>query len=309
MNTGHIMKTAVGYLWRLPLCAGAYVAGAAGGGALVQALGLSLPELPPQADGQTTGLFLVLGSLILTLGLSPLARRLRGGFAVRWLTLAGLCYVCLGVNTPLEAAIFTNMGGMASIPVLSILPCLLFAAAVALLFPPASKGESFPATARRFFASRTAGEWAWRLAAGVAAFPAVYWTFGLMVAPFVRPYYEQGQFGLVLPGVGVIVLVQLLRSALLLLVALPALIVGAGSNRRLVPALGLALYMLVGLFSMIQAYWLAPTLLVLHNLEIFADSMVYALVLVLLLAPGRAARAEDLSARLLPWREPVTIEK
>ena len=39
---------------------------------------------------------------------------------------------------------------------------------------------------------------------------------------------------------------------------------------------------LVGLFGMIQTYWLGPVLLVLHNVEILADSMVYAGVLALL---------------------------
>jgi hypothetical protein len=74
-------------------------------------------------------------------------------------------------------------------------------------------------------------------------------------------------------------------------------------------ALGLAFYVLVGLFSMIQTYWLAPTLLVLHNLEIFADSMVYALALALLLVHGGAARAEELFARSLLCLERATIEK
>lgn len=309
MNTTQILRTAIGYIGRLPLCAGAYVVGAAASAAVVTALGLPLPKVPEQADERTMALCLVLASFVLAAGLAPLARRMRGGFAVRWLSLAGLCYVCLGVNTPIEAAIFSHLGGMATIPVFSIVPCLLFAATMALLFKPVDKGESFLVTAQRFFENRPAKEWAWRLAAAVCVFPLVYWTFGLMIAPFVRPYYEQGQFGLALPGAGMIVLVQFLRSALFLLAALPLLIAGAGSRRHLILALGLAFYMLVGLFSMIQAYWLAPTLLVLHNLEIFADSMVYALALALLLVHGSEVRANDLSARFPLCWEQATIEK
>lgn len=63
------------------------------------------------------------------------------------------------------------------------------------------------------------------------------------------------------------------------------------------------------LFSMIQTYWLAPTLLVLHNLEIFADSMVYALALVLLLVPGGAAKADELFTRFLLYAQQATTEK
>ena len=110
----------------------------------------------------------------------------------------------------------------------------------------------------------------------------VYWTFGMMVAPWVLEYYKQGQFRLNLPGAGVIILTQLLRSSLFLLAALPILIVWSGSRLKLTVLLGFAFFVLVGLFSMIQAYWLAPTLQVLHNIEIFADSVVYAGILAVL---------------------------
>ena len=307
MSTTRILRMAAGSTWRLGLCTFAYAAGAAASGALVTALGMPLPKLPEQANEQMTGLCLVLGSLALALGLAPLARRIRGGFVVRWLALALLCYVCLGVNTPIEAAIFTNLGGMATIPVFSILPCLLFAAAMALLFKPIDEGDSFLANVKRFFEGRTAGEWAWRIVAAVCAFPLVYWTFGLMIAPFVRPYYEQGQFGLALPSAGVIVLVQFLRSVLFLAAALPILIAGSAPRRHLIAALGLAFYVLVGLFGMIQTYWLAPTLLVLHNLEIFTDSMVYALAIALLLVRGGDTKADELFARFLLCTEQATV--
>jgi len=309
MNTTRILRMATGYVWRLPLCAFAYVAGAAAGAALVTALGMPLPKLPEQADERMTGLCLILGSLVLALGLAPLARRIRGGFTVRWLALAGLCYICLGVNTPIEAAIFTSIAGMATIPVFSLLPCVLFAAALALLFRPVETGGSFLSNVKWFFEDRPGRKWAWRLAAAVCVFPLIYWTFGLMIAPFVRPYYEQGQFGLALPSAVVIVLVQLLRSVLFLAAATPILIAAAAPRRHLILALGLAFYVLVGLYSMIQTYWLAPTLLVLHNLEIFTDSMVYALAIALLLVHGSETNADELFARFPLCAAQATVEK
>jgi len=299
MNLRHVFKTIFGYLWRLPLCAAAYVAGITASAALLRMGGLPLPELPEQAEEQTLALCLAVGSLVLAMGLAPLARRLQGPYWVRWAAVAGLCYVCLGVNTPIEAALFTHLGGMTAIPVFSIAPCLLFAAVTTLLFGPADRGGPLLPRTRRFFADRPTGEWMWRVAAAIGAFPIIYWTFGSMIAPLVRPYYEQGQFALALPGAGEIILVQLLRSVLFLVAALPILVLAAGSRRNLILALGLAFYILVGLFGMIQMYWLAPTLLVLHNVEILADSMVYALALVLLLGHGGAAREKKLCARLL----------
>ncbi len=300
MNATRIPRTTVGYLWRIPLCATAYVAGTVAGGALVSALGMPLPEVPEQASEQMLGLFLFIACVALALGLAPLARRLQGAYWMRWLMLAAPCYACLGAALPLEGAIYTTLGGMGSIPLLSILPCLLFAAVLALLFKPAERADSFLANAGRFFQGRSAGGWAWRFAAAVCAFPVIYWTFGLMVAPFVLEYYRQGQFALSVPNPGVIVLVQFLRSVLFLAAAVPILIMWSGSRRHLVLALGLAFYVLVGLFGMIQSYWLAPTLQVLHNLEMFVDSMVHALALVLLLTPPNMTRADELYTCLLP---------
>ncbi|MHC4435664.1 MAG: hypothetical protein ACYTBS_27950, partial [Planctomycetota bacterium] len=79
-------------------------------------------------------------------------------------------------------------------------------------------------------------------------------------------------------------------SVLFLAAALAIVIVWSGSRRHLAIYLGLAFFVLVGLFSMIQSYWLAPVLLVLHNAEILADSLTYAAVLALLFVPGRTSR-------------------
>jgi hypothetical protein len=73
MNTAQNLKAAVGYLWRVALCAVAYVAGAMAGGAAVSALGLLLPQLPKQADAGTMGLLLLIAGLALAAGLAPLA--------------------------------------------------------------------------------------------------------------------------------------------------------------------------------------------------------------------------------------------
>ena len=117
MSSVVTLKAVANCLWRLPLCAVAYVVGAMAGGTLVSALGLPLPEVPEQANEQTMGVLLFVASLALAGGLAPLAQRMQGAYWVRWLALAALCYVCLGVNTPIEAAIFTNLGGMMAIPI------------------------------------------------------------------------------------------------------------------------------------------------------------------------------------------------
>lgn len=275
-------KAVIGYVWRVPLCAFAYVAGTMAGGFLVSAIGMKLPAVPEQADEKTMGSYLLLGCFVLAIGVVPLARAIRAKYLVRCLILAGLTYVCLGLNTPIEAAIFTNLGGMLSMVVFSILPCLMFACVTASLFKPSGKCESFGPHVTRFFSGKTLRELSWRFVAAVCAFPVIYWTFGMMVAPWVIDYYRQEQFGLALPGAGIIVLTQLLRSSLFFLAALPIIIMWSGSRRQLTVRLGFAFFVLVGLFGMIQSYWLAPVLRILHSIEIFADSVVYAGVLAVL---------------------------
>jgi len=299
MNTARTLRMILTYLWRIPLCSLGYVAGAMASGALLAALGLPLPQVPEQADERILGSLLGLASLVIAVGLAPLARRLRGSFLARWMALAALSYVCLGVTSALEGAIFTSLGGMASVPVFSILPCVLFAGVLAVLFKPAGPAEPAAVSVRRFFHGRSTGQWIWRLVAAICAFPVIYWTFGLMVAPFVMGYYKQGQFALAVPNPAVILATQFARSTLSLLGAMPVLILWSGSRRHLVLALGLAFYVLVGLFGMIQSYWLAPTLQVLHNSEMLLDSLVYALALAVLLVRNDETNADELFARYL----------
>ncbi len=282
MKFRQTFKTTSGYIWRVPLCAFAYIAGTMASAGIVSAIGMKLPPIPEQANEETMGLCLLIGSFVLAIGVGPLARRIRARYWVRCLILAALTYVCLGLNTPIEAAIFTNISGMRTMVVFSLLPCLLFGGVTALLFKPSGKAKPFGQQVMHFFSGRSVQKWAWRLAAAVCAFPVIYWTFGMMVAPWVIEYYKQGQFGLALPGTSVIVLVQLLRSSLFFLAALPILIVWSGSKRELTVLLGCAFFVLVGLFSMIQTYWLGPVLLVVHSVEILVDSVVYAGILAVL---------------------------
>jgi hypothetical protein len=240
-------KVVIGYIWRVPLCAFAYMAGAMASAGLVSRIGMKLPPIPEQANEQMMGLCLLISSCVLAIGVGQLARRIRARYWVRCLILATLTYVCIGLNTPIEAAIFTNIGGMRTMVIFSLLPCLLFGGVTALLFKPSGKAEPFGWQVSHFFSGGSMQKWAWRLAAAVCAFPVIYWTFGMMVAPWVIEYYKQGQFGLTLPG-----------------------------------QLGFAFFVLVGLFGMIQTYWLGPVLLVLHTVEILVDSVVYAGVLALL---------------------------
>jgi len=270
--------------WKVPLCGLIFFIGFMPGSQLASWVGLPAPDMPAGADPAIVAQFTLLGSLLLALGLAAVSRGLSGSFFRRWLILFLFTWIAFGVNNYLEAAIFTTMADASLYSVVLYLPAaLLCSAAIAWLIPSKLQSASFVTQARAFFSGRAIGDWAWRLLAAFLAFPLAYYFFGRLISPIVLPYYQQGSHQLALPGWDQILPVLALRSLLFLLICLPILISWKLSNRSLFLTLGLSLFLLVGGISMISAYWLPPVLRVTHSLEIFADEMVYAGALVLLL--------------------------
>jgi hypothetical protein len=290
------IKSLVHYLWKVPLCGFLFFIGFIPGGQLATLMGLSAPEMPVGVDPSTIAQYTLFTSLILALGLAMLSRGLSSGFLSRWFILFFFLWIAYGVNTYLEATIFSTMSAASVYALVLYLPAsLLCAAAAAWLFPPVMKGDGFVTQIRTFFAGQTSGKWTWRLIAAFLAFPLAYLTFGNLIAPIVLPYYLQGTNELALPGWNQILPVLTIRSLLFLLICLPILIVWNLSNRRLFITLGVTLFILVGGVAMIQAYWMPTVLRATHGLEIFADEMVYAGALTLLLGKYKTQPADKQS--------------
>ena len=294
-------KSLLHFLWKVPVCGLFFFFGFIPGSQLASWMGFSPPTLPAGTDQTTIAQYTLLGSLIMALGLSALARGLSGGFLSRWLILFFFTWIAYGVNTYFEAAIFSTLSAATLYTVALYLPAsLLCSASVAWLFLASLPGASFFTQAKNFFADRTSGNWAWRLLAAFLAFPLAYYFFGRLISPIVLPYYEQGTNELALPGWDQILPVLAIRSLLFLMVCLPILIVWNLSNYRLFLTLGLALFILVGGIAMFSAYWLPTVLRITHGLEIFADEMVYTGALILLL--GKHATQPEGKQILAPAR-------
>jgi hypothetical protein len=286
------MKRLVSSVWKAVLCAVALMAGTMVGALVAAAAKAALPAIPPGGDDGSRAVFGFLASLSVAFALGLLAAGLAVGLVARGLTLALLAYVCLGPNTAIEAAIFTTMGGTSAMLILNVFSSLFLAAALAALFRPSAEPAAWRACWRSFWAERDGASWAWRLGTAVLAFPLLYLTFGMMVGPFVVESYRGREFGLVLPSLGLVFAVQLVRSLLFLAASLPVLVAWRGSRLALGLALGLAHFALVGLFGLLQAYWLPGPMRLLHGGEILADSMTYAAVVVaLLVRPPAGHRA------------------
>jgi hypothetical protein len=113
----------------------------------------------------------------------------------------------------------------------------------------------------------------------------------MIVAPFVLPYYDNPDLGLNLtvPGIGVILPLEIGRGLLYVLTLFPLIAVLRGSYWWKALWVGLTIAVLGSWVPMIQALHWTPVLRLAHGLEITADAVVQGLVLTWLLAPPSLA--------------------
>ena len=277
------------YLGKLLFCGLAFSIGVIVGGMVVTLMRLQPPQVPAGFDASLAIQYLLLESPLLALALSFVARGITAGYLARTFILSFLTWIAYTVNTQLEAAIFTDFAGGFWFTVVDFaVPSLLCGATVAWLFPSDEKGEGFVTTWNRFFSQRVWWDWIWRLSVAAVVFMPIYYFFGLLVVPFTGEYYQQNTYGLQMPGLDQILTILFVRSVLFLLACLPVLIAWRKVRFSLFMRLGFALFVLVGLLNMLTSYWMPVSVRLPHTLEIFADELVYAGVLTVLLKKNDA---------------------
>jgi hypothetical protein len=277
MNTETPGFTAA-WLWKIPLIGATYFVATMISGAIVTATALQFPEVPGQVYNPVLSL---LASIVLGSAVFLIARGLRGSIGFRWLVLFAFTYVSYCVNNQLESAIFSTAGSHGTMLIFFVLPCALIAGVTAFVVTPPANVTSLATV----FTDRSTSSWLWRAVLAWLAFPVIYHVFGALIYPLVAEGYEGGELGLVVPSQGVILGVVSLRSLLFLAVAIPILCNWWRSRRSLVVALAVGFSVTVGVAGLIEATFLPTTMRIVHGLEITADSIVHAWVLVALLVP------------------------
>ncbi len=293
------LRVVLGWLWRIPLIALAISAGVILGALIPTLAGVQAPPLPDGAEMNAILLYSFLGNLAIALALALLAKNLAGRWVRRWLVLAVFSWM-LYVAMFIEAAIYMEpeAAGAGFNIIAYTVPSQVGAALAALLFRPDRPDVThLAADLNTLFDGREPGEWAWRLAAILLAFPLIYLLFGLLVVPATYTFYSDGAFNLAAPPWGQIIPVQVARSVLLLFGSLGILAGWRGSRRGLYLALGFAVFVLIGLAWTISSYWLAPALRVFHTLEIAGDAFLYTAALVALIAPPDAVLSRPVEHR------------
>lgn len=120
-----------------------------------------------------------------------------------------------------------------------------------------------------------------RIAAASVAYFLVYFTFGLIVSPFVVPIYTNPQSGLSIPSFSLMVPVEILRGSIYAIV-LTAVFASLRKEKNLSFKAATALLLIPGAFiPLISSLTLMPVLnqvVLYHSLELIADSTVYSYI-------------------------------
>lgn len=281
-------KTLCAYLWKLPLCGLAFFIGLAIGGMLLPMTGLQSPKIPEGTEANMVAMWFLMRSVILAFVLSFVAGNLQAKLLIRWAILAELIWIFAIVGMVIESYFFMTTGAVASLgdalyTIMNfLLPALFLSLMLALLFRPSQPLEPAMYYLRDYFKSYNPGMLGWRVLLALAAYPLVYITFGLIVQPFIQDFYISGQFELAIPTWSQLIPLQLVRSTFFLIFSLPVIIWWKGTQRGLWLSLGFSIFVLTAFMAVITAYWFPWQLRFFHGLELLADALLYAAVLVTL---------------------------
>lgn len=223
---------------------------------------------------------LLLGSVLTQMSIGRKGRILSVWIAV---------YVIQFFNPLIEGYFFTDVfedptlfvGGALFGAILSFLYSLI----AGVLFVPKSVTSSLGKKLGVYLGQRKASEWSWRIVLAALSWLLFYFIFGSIVAPVVLPYYTDPSSGyhLRLPSVEIVISIQALRGFIYVGALLPVIACLKVEMKRLLLFITGFLYIGGGLaiFVIVEAF---PVILrTVHGLEIFADSLLFGIVITYLL--------------------------
>jgi len=237
------------------------------------------------SSGQTPStsqlFFFALGNLLLSVYLSWIQGEMRLGIAglasVLWLNL----FVVGSFSNMVEGYFFTSVFESDTMFLMGALTMLFFSGVQAGLAAfILEKGErELRGNLAEYFAETDALGWFKRVTIGTLSYFPIYFFFGMLVSPFVLPYYSDPSLGLVVPPFTVIIPVEVLRSLLYVATLIPmAASLGADRRKNAVAFAGM-LFIAGAFIPLLGDQGLPPQIVPYHLAEILADSIVYGYVL------------------------------
>lgn len=124
----------------------------------------------------------------------------------------------------------------------------------------------------------SAGGWILRLVLAGPLFFVIYFGFGMLVSPFVYPYYTDPSLGLKIPSFSVMVPVEIARGIIYGLVLLPLMVSLRFGKLNVFICVSMMLFVPGALLPLIQSP-LPAQIIPYHILEILGDSLVFSYIL------------------------------
>jgi hypothetical protein len=249
-------------------------------------VGLTVVDLVRKLSTEPTpslsqGFFFALGYLLLSVYLEWLQGEMRLGFpglaAVLWLNF----FIVGSFSNMIEGYFFTNVFESGQMFLMGGMYILFFSGVQAgLASIMLEKGETrLRDNLVYYIAGTDAFGWFKRIVIGALSYFPVYFFFGMLVSPFVMPYYGDPALGLVVPPFTVIIPVEILRGFLYVATLLP-LAASLGADRRTNAVAFAGMLFIAGAFiPLLGDQGLPSQIIPYHMAEIFADSVVYSYVL------------------------------
>jgi hypothetical protein len=233
-----------------------------------------------------------LGTLFLTLVFGPLAQRLPWPFKQRAAVLWATMFTVQSFSTHLELYFFATLplqqivlSGLAG-----LFRTMVMASIVTWLFPAPFENASVKADLRVLLQSRRPVSWVWRLSLAEIVYVVTYFVFGAIAFQYTRPYYTDPAFGLnlKLPENPLVFKIELIRSLIYILTALP-LIAGLRLEKfSMAILLGLVLWVGGGLAPLAAYYNWPVALRFYHTVESLFQNFTTGFILVYLLGKPRS---------------------
>jgi len=209
--------------------------------------------------------------------ISKVDLKLASAFILIWFSLFMIGYF----NNSLEAYFFTkqyqSIESFMMAMLISLFSALLESTSAILLLQPKGSRD-ITAALKSHISSRTRRSWMKRIIAASAAYFLIYVFFGMMVSPFVIPYYSQTSSGLVIPSFTIMIPLELLRGFIYAIVLL-VVFAGINSGRRMNFVVASTLLYIPGAFlpliSSLVSFSIISSVAPFHIVEMLADSLVY----------------------------------
>ncbi len=225
--------------------------------------------------------FYVLGYLFLSMYLAWIQGEMRLDFtglaSVLWLNF----FIVGSFSNMIEGYFFTSIFESGLVFIMGGLAMLFFSGVQAGLASfILEKGEKrLMGNLVKYFADTKVFGWFKRITIGTLSYFPVYFFFGMLVSPFVMPYYGDPSYGLVVPPFTVIIPVEILRGFLYVATLLP-LAASLGAERRTSAVAFAGMLFIAGAFiPLLGDQGLPSQIIPYHLAEIFVDSVVYGYVL------------------------------